>query len=377
MKSKIIIGIGATIGIVLAIIFISTISPAVSPKNTIDTRSADNIDTDMNDSTAHPKILITDGVKHTIPLEQIRGGGPPKDGIPSIDQPIFAKDVDLISDTDIVIGIATDTDVKAYPLFILVWHEIVNDIIDDVPIAVTYCPLCYTSQVFMRDIDGETTEFGTTGKLYNSNLLMYDRLTDSYWSQALGTAVKGELAGKSLDIMPFDLMRWRDWKSIHPDTLVLTTDTGHVRAYGTDPYGNYYTDPNIMFPVSHRDDTLHPKEVIAGLYLDDTYKAYRQNDIETHTLINDSVGDVPILLLSLFDENYRIFDRRALDMTLEFEVVDGSIIDTQTKSVWNYDGISISGELEGNKLERLASSPGFWFEWVAFHPETLLYEDIQ
>ena len=371
MKSKVIIGV--IVGIALTIILVSIILLT----NATDTRSADNISNDINNSVTYSEIYITDGVKHTIPLDQIRDGGPPKDGIPSIDDPIFTADADFISNTDIVIGIATDTDVKAYPLFILVWHEIVNDIINDIPIAVTYCPLCYTSQVFIRDIDEETTEFGTSGKLYNSNLLMYDRLTDSYWSQALGTAVKGELAGKSLDIIPFDLMRWDDWKSMYPDTLVLTTDTGHVRAYGTDPYGNYYTEPNIMFPVSHLDDTLHPKEIIVGLYLDGTYKAYRQNDIESNVLINDSVGDNPVLLLSLFDENYRIFDRRVSEMTLEFEILDDIITDAQTKSVWNYEGVAISGKLEGNELRRLASAPGFWFEWVAFHPETLLYNDVQ
>ncbi len=335
-------------------------------------RSASVID-NITDSETY----TTDGIKHTIPLDQIRSGGPPKDGIPSIDEPIFSTTDGLIADSDIVIGIATETEVKAYPLFILVWHEIVNDVIDDIPVAVTYCPLCYTSQVFIRSIDDKTVEFGTSGKLYNSNLLMYDRLTNSYWSQATGTAVKGDLAGQSLSIIPFDLMRWKDWKNMYPETLVLTTDTGHVRAYGTDPYGNYYTEPNIIFPVTHQDDTLHPKEIIAGLHLDATYKAYRQHDIETESLINDSVGDVPVLLLSLFEENYRVFDRRISDMTLDFEIIDGTIIDTQTGSTWNYEGVAVSGSLEGESLERLASSPGFWFEWVAFHPETLLYGDTQ
>jgi len=147
------------------------------------------------------EIMETNGVKHLIPLDKIKGGGPPKDGIPSIDNPVFtnAKDANFMSDSDTVIGLDINGETKAYPLFILVWHEIVNDIVSDTPVSVTYCPLCYTNQVFERIIDGKTVEFGTSGKLYNSNLLMYDRLTESYWSQALGMAVTGELTGYELD----------------------------------------------------------------------------------------------------------------------------------------------------------------------------------
>lgn len=143
--------------------------------------------------------MITDGKKHLISLDKIKGGGPPKDGIPSIDSPKFTtiENSQFISDSDIVIGLVINGDVRAYPLFILVWHEIVNDTVGEIPVAVTYCPLCYTNQVFERIIDGKIVEFGTSGKLYNSNLLMYDRLTDSYWSQSLGMAVTGEFTGTS------------------------------------------------------------------------------------------------------------------------------------------------------------------------------------
>jgi len=129
-------------------------------------------------------IMETNGVKHLIPLDRIKGGGPPKDGIPSIDNPVFAsiQDSHFMSDSDTVIGLEINGQAKAYPLFILVWHEIVNDIVGGTPVAITYCPLCYTNQVFERIIDGQAVEFGTSGKLYNSNLLMYDRFTESYWS---------------------------------------------------------------------------------------------------------------------------------------------------------------------------------------------------
>ena len=149
--------------------------------------------------------METNGVKHLIPLDKIKGGGPPKDGIPSIDNPVFAdiRDSDFMSDSDIVIGLDINGESKAYPLFILVWHEIVNDKVGETPVSVTYCPLCYTNQVFERIINGQEVEFGTYNrKLYNSNLLMYDRLTESYWSQALGMAVKGELSGYQLNHNP-------------------------------------------------------------------------------------------------------------------------------------------------------------------------------
>ena len=321
------------------------------------------------------QIMETNGVKHSIPLDKIKGGGPPKDGIPSIDDPKFAEisDSRFMSDSDTVIGLEINGEVKAYPIFILVWHEIVNDNVGGVPVSVTYCPLCYTNQVFERIIDGQEVEFGTSGKLYNSNLLMYDRYTESYWSQALGIAVKGELTGYQLNLIPFDVITWGDWKKLYPETVVLTTDTGYIRSYATDPYGNYYTEPRIMFPVEHNDDRLHPKEITIGFNIDDIYKAYKQNDIESEIIINDSIGNTPVMLASLFSENSRAFVRIVDDNVLDFNFDDGKIFDSQTKSEWNYDGLSISGDYQGKQLERLPIEPGFWFEWVAFHPQTLVY----
>lgn len=317
-------------------------------------------------------IMETNGLKHLIPLDKIKSGGPPKDGIPSIDHPKFSgiEISQFVSDSDIVIGLEINGDSRAYPLFILVWHEIVNDNVGDVPVAVTYCPLCYTNQVFHRVINGTEVEFGTSGKLYNSNLVMYDRWTESYWSQGLGIAVTGELTGMHLSTIPFDVITWGDWKKLHPDTLVLTTDTGHLRSYATDPYGDYYTNPKIIFPVDNDDPRMHPKEIILGFHEKEIYKAYKQNDIEAHKIINDNVGDKSLMLVSLFSQNSRAFDRNLDGNVLEFEFIDNKIKDTKTQSEWNYDGIAISGILEGTQLERMSMAPGFWFEWVAFHPQT-------
>ena len=334
--------------------------------------------TDSDEAAGGPSITVmeTDGVLHTIPLEKIRSGGPPKDGIPSIDDPIFvaAAGANFVADSDIVIGLELNGEAKAYPLSILVWHEIVNDEVGGVPVAVTYCPLCYTSQVFERVINGEAVEFGTTGKLYQSNLLMYDRLTDTYWSQALGTAVMGPLSGNSLDRVPFDIMSWEDWRDAYPQTVVLSTDTGHARAYGVDPYGSYYTDPGIMFPVDNLDERMHPKEIIVGLGLDGVHKAYRQADLEAEVVVNDVVGDTSILLISTIPDNTRVFERTVDGRTLHFVYEDGRIVD-DSGSEWNYNGLAISGALAGERLPRLPIEPGFWFEWAAFYPDTLAYGD--
>jgi len=357
------------IGTVTSILFVSFTDESI-PINASESNS-------INFDNAELTILETNGVKHIIPLDKIKGGGPPKDGIPSIDTPVFAdiQNSHLISDSDTVIGLEINGEAKAYPLFILVWHEIVNDDVGGIPVSVTYCPLCYTNQVFERVIDGQEVEFGTSGKLYNSNLLMYDRFTESYWSQALGMAVTGELSGYQLNLIPFDVITWGDWKTLHPDTVVLTTDTGHIRSYASDPYGDYYTEPRIMFPVEHSDDRMHPKEIILGFNQENTYKSYKQNDVESNVVINDFIDKTPVLLVSFFSQNSCAFERTLDDKILDFKFIENKIIDTQTNSEWNYDELAISGEHKGKQLERMPIEPGFWFEWVAFHPETLVYGD--
>lgn len=327
-------------------------------------------------SQVEDEIMITNGIRHIVPLDKIKSGGPPKDGIPSIDNPKFmtASEASFVSDDDLVIGLRLSGETKAYPLFILVWHEIVNDKLGDTPVAVTYCPLCFTNQVFERKINGIETEFGTSGKLYNSNLVMYDRNTDSQWSQALGKAITGELADHELKRIPFDVIKWSDWKSLYPDSLVLTTDTGQLRPYGSDPYGDYYTDPRIIFPVENKDDRMHPKEIILGFDDDGIYKAYRQQDVESNKVINDKINDKNVLLISLFSGMNRAFDRTMDGQILDFEFLNNKIVDKQTNSEWNLEGLAVSGPLQGMQLSRVVFNPGFWFEWVAFHPETEIYQ---
>jgi len=316
-----------------------------------------------------------------VPLDQIVSGGPPPDGIPSIDNPKFisVQEADRnLEDAELVLGLNINGDIRAYPLQILVWHEIVNDKIGGIPVAVTYCPLCFTNQVFNRTMnDGQILEFGTSGKLYNSNLVMYDRTTKSLWSQAMSQAIVGELAGVKLERMPFDVAYWKEWKQLYPDSKVLSKDTGSTRPYGVDPYGDYYTNGDVLFPVSNGDDRLGLKEIVVGLENKGQYKAYKLQEIENKKVLNDQVNGKPIALLSLHPFMVRAYDPVVDGQVLEFSynAKDQNFIDTRTDSSWNFEGKAVSGHMKGKELTRLPFDEGFWFEWVAFHPQTELYQD--
>jgi hypothetical protein len=319
--------------------------------------------------------------KNIIPLDQIVSGGPPPDGIPSIDEPKFIsvqEAYNRLEDSELVLGLNINGDIRAYPLQILVWHEIVNDKVGGVPVTVTYCPLCFTNQVFNRTIDDvQILEFGTSGKLYNSNLVMYDRTSKSLWSQAMAQGIVGKFAGIKLERIPFDVAYWKEWKKLYPDSKVLSTDTGSARPYGADPYGDYYTNGDVLFPVSNKDDRLGFKEIVIGFENDGQYKAYKLQEIEDKNVINDQVNGKPIALFSLHPFMVRAYDPMVDGQVLEFNynAKDQNFIDTQTGSLWNFEGKAINGQMKGKQLVRQPYDEGFWFEWVAFHPKTELYKD--
>lgn len=183
----------------------------------------------------------TDFSKTSIDLARVLSGGPPRDGIPSIDNPQFKapSEIDFLSDSEPVIGLTINGEAKAYPLQILTWHEIVNDVVGDVPVAVTYCPLCNSSIVFDRRIDGETLEFGTTGKLKDSNLIMYDRGGENWWQQFTGEAIVGEATGKRLELIPSRLQSYAEFKTENPTGVVLVPNNPNYRDYGRNPYAGY------------------------------------------------------------------------------------------------------------------------------------------
>jgi hypothetical protein len=354
------LGIGITIGLLLP--YSNTNSP---------------LSTSISRSTA--ALSAQEQIKSIVPLDQIVSGGPPPDGIPSIDSPKFTsvKEADkILEDSELVVGININGDIRAYPLQILVWHEIVNDNVGGVPVAITYCPLCFTNQVFNRTLeDGNVVEFGTSGKLYNSNLVMYDRTSDSLWSQALAQGIVGKYAGVNLHRFPFDVANWKEWKELYPESKVLSRDTGSNRPYGADPYGDYYTNSEVLFPISNQDERLGPKEIVIGLEDNGQYKAYKLQDVEDKKIINDKINNKPIALFSSFPFMVRTFDPVVDGQALQYKYnpQNSTFVDLQTGSEWNFEGIAVEGELRGKELIRLPYDQGFWFEWVAFHPETELY----
>jgi len=283
-------------------------------------------------------ILTTGGVKHSIPLNEILSGGPGKDGIPSIDNPKFVSvgEATFLNDSDPGLGLTVKGESRFYPYSILVWHEIVNDTIAGEPVLVTYCPLCATGIVFERRVDGNVQEFGVSGRLWQSNLLMYNRAgseeNESLWSQVLGEAVLGVHTGKKLPIVRSDVVRFGDWKKAHPDTKVLSEDTGVARSYGRDPYGDYYTSESVSFGATFKDTRLHPKALVHGIEIDGEFKAYHDD---------------------------------ALSGTIRDTFAGVAIVITKTNSG------EITFTADG---EPLASIPGFWFSWLAVHPETELFK---
>ncbi len=220
----------------------------------------------------------------------IKSGGPPKDGIPALTSPKFVshRDVPYLKPDDLVIGINISGEYRAYPLRILIWHEIINDTIAGVPVVVTYCPLCHSSLVFSRLVGGRVREFGVSGLLYNSNVLMYDRqpfnLDSSLWSQTEMRAVTGPAAKEALtlDLLPSDLTTWRDWLTRYPSTKVLSDDTGHLRSYHGNAYTSYFDTDTLMFTAkthSARPSGFRNKEPMIVVYAGDQAKAYAFKDV--------------------------------------------------------------------------------------------------
>jgi hypothetical protein len=213
--------------------------------------------------------------KASIPVTAIQRGGPPKDGIPAIDRPKFLPaDKARLADTDRVLGLEVNGAARAYPVRILNWHEVVNDRFGERSLVVTYCPLCGTGMAFDGTLGSQPAAFGVSGLLYNSDVLLYDRGTQSLWSQILQTAISGPLKGTRLQSVPLTHTSWADWRRRHPATEVLSTDTGFARDYARDPYAGYDKIPRLIFDVQHRDDRFPLKEWVLGLQIDGVAKAY-------------------------------------------------------------------------------------------------------
>jgi len=273
-----------------------------------------------------------------IPKEKIFSGGPPKDGIPAILSPKFesASEASWLKSTDLVTGVEIEGVFKAYPLRILVWHEVVNDKVGNKPIMVSYCPLCGSTLIFDREVDSEELTFGISGLLYQSDVLFYDHQNLSLWSQLEMKAISGPKAGTEMEVLPSVLATWSEWKKKHPNTLVLSKDTGFSRDYDNMPYGGYESSTNLMFPVENSDDRYHPKEkVLVVISSDNVAKAYAFKELsKVKTPLNDKIG---------LDE-----------ITIKFN--SGEFVSA-------YDNA-------GNPIRSFVT---YWFAWYTFRPDTLVF----
>lgn len=272
----------------------------------------------------------------TIPKEAIRKGGPPRDGIPAILEPQFevASDATWMREGDVIIGVEDNGVAKAYPLRILVWHELVNDELNGKSVLITYCPLCGTAMVFGRSIGGQDLTFGVSGLLFQSDVLMYDHQTESLWSQLEMSAVSGPMVETPLTWLQSHQMTWAKWKQQHPETLVLSRETGHRRDYSGDPYEGYSKTQQVMFPVPKLRDELARKEWVLGVIVDGTPKAYSIADLKSEKSVIDEVNGA------------------------------------QLRIDWDEEG-DHANVRAGD--ETLPSVRVFWFAWQAFYPDTLLY----
>jgi hypothetical protein len=325
---------------------------------------ADPPSTDPGASADPPPPLSSRELPLAYSLEDVRdaalNGGVEQDGIPSIDDPSFVDPEEGDHDADDpVFGVVRNGEAKLYPQRVLVHHEIVNDELGNEPVAVTYCPLTGTVQGFLR---GETT-FGVSGSLFNSNLIMYDRETESWWPQLLATAVAGDHAGNVLREFEVTWTTFGRWTGAHPDTAVLSTDTGYLRNYFDDPYGGYvprrgyYDNRNVLFELTNEDDRLHPKAVVIGARTSDGALAVRKDHLRT----------VGLATIELGDTRYAAVHEPELDTAVVYR--DGG------EHALEHDGTApvVDGERvapDALPLERVVSFDAMWFAWAASYPDT-------
>jgi hypothetical protein len=337
--------------------------------------------------------LRTDMSRALVPLEEIISGGPPPDGIPAIDRPSFVTPADAarwIAPKEPVLAVEIKGDARAYPLQILMWHEIVNDVVGGVPVAVTFCPLCNSGIVFERAVDGITLDFGTSGKLYKSDLVMYDRQSHSLWAQMEGRAIVGARAGTKLKLVSANTLSFEDWRATHLTGKVLSRDTGHTRKYGVNPYESYDQPALRPFLFQDRPDPRRPpKERVVGVRVGEAARAYPWPVLAERQVVHDRLGDQALVILyrpgalsALDDEEIQrsravgatsVFSRVLDGRALTFEALSQGFRDSETGSTWNLLGHATKGPLAGRRLTAVPHVDAFWFAWAAFNPATSLY----
>lgn len=314
----------------------------------------------------------------SIPQTEVFKGGPDKDGIPSLENPplLAADEVSpILKDTDLILGYKNGNDIRAYPIIILDRHEIINDKIGDVALAVTYCPLTGTGIGWSRSVDGKETTFGVSGLLYHTNLIAYDRSTDSNWSQILGESVNGSLSGEKAELIPFVETDWSIWKAMFPDTKIVDVDTGYSRSYGDYPYGDYKTNNDSFFFPTPKDNRLPSKERVHAVIDGDTAKVYRFSDFKGEKLIADSVKGKDYLVVG--NPNFIVSftldtEQNAMVFEYVFNGTGEALLKDGTGDQWNVFGEVIVGNAQ--PLKASSSFMGYWFS-IAANYRTAIYEE--
>ena len=344
--------------------------------------------------------FLRDEYPSAIRVEEIVWGGVRVDGIPPLDLPstIAPEDATWLEPGEAVFGVVINGEARAYPLRIMDWHEMTNDIVGGVPLSLAYCTLCGAGIAYDgRAPNGETYTFGTSGFLYRSNKLMYDRVTQTLWNQFTGKPVLGSLVGATdtegaplrLNLFPLVLTSWEDWVAQHPETSVIDINTGYARPYKPGmPYGDYFSESTTMFPVWIRSGELNTKSFVYGLRIGGDRKAYQLSAIARERVVNDAVGDRPVVLVAargrIQTEGFhdrigpiayasggevRAFDRGEQSFT---PTDDPDLLLDATGGEWRVTEEALLGPGD-ERLERINGHLAYWFGWYAFYPDTEVY----
>ncbi|MEM7345751.1 MAG: DUF3179 domain-containing protein [Chloroflexota bacterium] len=333
--------------------------------------------------------LATNFCLHSIDYADVLSGGPPPDGIPPIDDPNFDSievGNEWLADVQPVIALEINGDARAYPLAILTRHEIANDEVGGVPVAVTFCPLCNAGVVFNREVNGEILRFGVSGNLRNSDLIMWDNKTLTWWQQFTGQGIVGELTDTQLEILPAQMVAWKDFKEAFPEGTVLSNNG---RNYGVNPYSGYDSSTQPFLFLGTPDPRLLATQRVLGYFKGETAVAYPLAVIAEAGVVEDTIDDQDVVVfyepgqVSALDKSNieeskevgsaALFVPDVDGQALTFSYDNGTITDNETGSEWDVFGRAISGELSGAQLEPVLSHTHFWFAWAAFRPDTRIF----
>lgn len=311
-----------------------------------------------------------------IPVAEVLDGGPGRDGIPALENPVMvtADNSSILGDSDLVLGYKNGDDIRAYQHLVLDWHEIVNDDIGNVSLAITYCPLTGTGIGWNRFIDGNRTTFGVSGLLYQTNLIPFDRATKSNWSQLLNESVNGSLSGRKAEVITLVETNWKTWKTMFPDTKLMSLDTGFSRTYGVYPYVDYKTNNSFFLFPTPKDSRLALKDRVHAIVDDDDAKVYQFSDFDTVNIIRDTFKGKNYLVVgnSNFMASFQLeASQNNMDYSYVYDGTSSAVFQDNQGTQYNVFGEAVSGS---GQLKTSTSFMGYWFSIPAFY-ETEVYNN--